>query len=372
VSQVFVNYRRDDAAGFAGRLHADLARRLGESRVFRDVTIPPGVDYIDHINQLLSACRVLVAVIGPRWLNAADREGRRRLEKPDDLVRLEIEAALRRPDVEVIPVLVDGALMPDAAELPASLTHLARRNAHEMTDRRWDYDLGVLVERLERALGPPAGQEARQPARWNVALLEAIACAALAGLVARAVYDPPDFPGRDAPLGERILHGVVDHGPLWALVGAAVVTWLAVRRHVPRAPIPAALLGLAAGAVGGAAGGAVLRGLYDDLELELWQARGGAFVITGGLLGFALAGGRGGVSRFEAALAGVVGGLLATALRQLTTPEPGAAPVPTTMGQAVVIVGCIAAVVLASAREPAHDLGGAPPAVPARSGPAAR
>ena len=127
--RVFISYRRQESSGLAGRLYDRLAARFGDDQVFMDVdTIALGVDFAEVITQAVSTCEVLLAVIGPRWLTATDEDGRRRLDDPDDLVRLEIAAALER-DIRVIPILVEGAVMPRRQQLPEALAGLARRNA---------------------------------------------------------------------------------------------------------------------------------------------------------------------------------------------------------------------------------------------------
>src|SRR5262249_58258522 len=104
----------------AGRLYDRLADRFGEGQVFMDVdTIEPGVDFAEEISRAVAACQVLLAIIGPNWLTATDERGGRRLDNPDDLVRLEIEAALAR-GVRGIPILGEGAVMPGRAGLPES------------------------------------------------------------------------------------------------------------------------------------------------------------------------------------------------------------------------------------------------------------
>jgi hypothetical protein len=109
---IFISYRRQETRHLAGRLYDRLAARFGLDQVFMDVaTIEPGVDFAEAIDQAVGACRVLLAVIGSHWLTAADDAGQRRLDHPDDLVRLEVEAALAR-NVRVIPILVDDAVMP--------------------------------------------------------------------------------------------------------------------------------------------------------------------------------------------------------------------------------------------------------------------
>ena len=150
--RIFISYRRDDSRGYAGRLQGDLSRRYSDEHVFRDVEIPPGADFGEYITGLVDKCNVVLAIIGPGWLDARDREGERRIDKPDDWVRLEIERALARDGVEVIPVLVDGARLPPREELPESLLALRRRNAFELSDRRWDYDVDQLGQHLDRVL----------------------------------------------------------------------------------------------------------------------------------------------------------------------------------------------------------------------------
>ena len=116
--QIFISYRREDASYPAGRLYDNLHSRFPQNEIFMDVdSIKPGIDFVQTIEERVGACDVLVAVIGKRWLSAADEEGRRRLDNPDDFVRVEVCTALKR-GVRVIPVLVEGALMPPASQLP--------------------------------------------------------------------------------------------------------------------------------------------------------------------------------------------------------------------------------------------------------------
>ena len=151
---IFISYRRQDSQSAAGRLADSLKERLPEATLFRDVeTIEAGADFVNAINTALKSCGVLLAVIGPHWISIQDPAGGRRLENPNDYTRLELATALGRADVRVIPVLVDGALMPVAEDLPADLKALARRNALELTDKRWDYDISQLVATLRRTLG---------------------------------------------------------------------------------------------------------------------------------------------------------------------------------------------------------------------------
>ncbi len=111
-------------------------------------SISPGTDYVDVVNGALTDCDVVLPIIGPRWLTAESSKGQRRLDNPHDFVRLEIEAALAG-GVRVIPVLVGGAEMPEPGEIPESLVPLVRRNAFELSDRRWRPDVSELLRVLE-------------------------------------------------------------------------------------------------------------------------------------------------------------------------------------------------------------------------------
>ena len=150
---IFISYRRQDSQSAAGRLADHLREHMAEVPIFRDVeTIEPGIDFVDAIGKALESCGILLAVIGPRWSTMTDTGGRRRLDDPGDYARLEIATALKRSDVRVIPVLVEGATMPAADDLPEELKPLARRNAIELTDKRWEFDVSMLIETLRKAL----------------------------------------------------------------------------------------------------------------------------------------------------------------------------------------------------------------------------
>ncbi len=168
-SRIFVSYRRGDSRGDAGRLTDKLKSHFGEKQIFRDVeAIEAGVDFVEALNQAVSRCAALLAVIGPNWVKIADERGQRRLDDPNDFVRLEIAAALQR-DIRVIPVLVGGAVMPKSEDLPPGLESLARRQAHELSDPRWDFDVGQLIETLEKAGIRPARRPRAEvsESRWS-------------------------------------------------------------------------------------------------------------------------------------------------------------------------------------------------------------
>jgi dipeptidyl aminopeptidase/acylaminoacyl peptidase len=156
--RVFISYRRQESSDIAGRLYDRLAGHLGEGQVFMDVdTIALGVDFAEVITQAVSTCEVLLAVIGPQWLTATNQRGDRRLEDPDDIVVLEIAAALER-DIRVIPILVAGAQMPRRQELPENLAGLARRNALSLRHESFRSDADRLLAAIEPIVRPSASE----------------------------------------------------------------------------------------------------------------------------------------------------------------------------------------------------------------------
>jgi len=198
VAGIFLSYRRSDAEGQAGRLYDELAGHFGQDAVFMDVAgIEAGRDFRQAIDKHVTSCGVLLAIIGREWLAATDANGRRRLDDPNDFVRLEVATALKR-DIPVVPVLVRGAVMPQATELPADCADLCYRNAVELTHARWNSDVQVLIKALTRYVGanqapapqteelsasaggapPPAGiarQQSRGAKPWLIAMPIAMA-----------------------------------------------------------------------------------------------------------------------------------------------------------------------------------------------------
>ncbi len=150
---IFISYRRVDTEGYAGRIYARLAERFGFEHVFMDVTdISVGENFVDAIGQAINSCRVVILLIGPRWHTVTDEMGRKRLDDPHDFVRLEVKSALDH-NIFVIPVLVHGAKMPQAGDLPVDLAGLSRLNAIEIRHRHFDKDVEYLVAELERHFG---------------------------------------------------------------------------------------------------------------------------------------------------------------------------------------------------------------------------
>jgi hypothetical protein len=158
---IFISYRRDDTGGEAGRLFDDLVRSFGENSVFMDVSgINPGADFRKAIDDNVSSCGVLLAIIGPTWSSISGPTGGRRLDDPNDFVRLEIGSALAR-DIAVIPVLVHDAKMPRPEDLPEALKELAFRNSVEITHARWNSDVQLLTDALTRYVAPTAATDTK-------------------------------------------------------------------------------------------------------------------------------------------------------------------------------------------------------------------
>lgn len=146
---LFISYRRQDSRETVGRLHDHLRQAFEEQHLFLDVDRQaPGEDYRVVIGRALERAEVVLAVIGTRWLDATDGEGRRRLDDPRDMVRIELEIAFER-DLRVIPVLIEGASMPGAVDVPPSLQPLCYRTAVPV---RPDPDFKSDVQRLVVAL----------------------------------------------------------------------------------------------------------------------------------------------------------------------------------------------------------------------------
>ena len=193
--RIFISYRRADSGGWARSLHDHLEERLGTGRSFRDVAMEAGVDFHEHVESLLDRCDVLLAVIGRRWASITDADGRRRLDDPGDLVAARSRGRWSARTSRSSPCWSDGAKMPAEHDLPPDLAPLTRRQAVELTDARWEYDVDKLTQRLRDLVGEkPHGP-------WWRALARA---------------------GGDTVVA--------------ALVGAALLLWAAFGSHVDQGP----------------------------------------------------------------------------------------------------------------------------------------
>lgn len=340
-ARIFISYRRADSAGWAGRLHDDLRERFGADRVFRDVAITPGVDFIDHIEGVMDGCEVLLAVIGPRWATVTGPSGVPRLNDRDDLVRLEIERALKRRDVHVIPVLVEGAVMPTADDLPEGLQALTRRNAVEITDQRWDYDVERLCDCLRSVLGestvwtavarpaePVTAPPPPAPAPEAMTVVAAlVAGAALAGILGAVLTGPiaearPKGDVGAGPwsgpwlgeVGERLGLYAAQRAIVWAVVAAVVLgAIVAVRRRAggPGGAGRAVLGGLGVGALAGLADATTYIALRYVADWQQLLGYSVSVAVGAAMVGAVVARAAGARSAGGAALAAVGGGFLA-------------------------------------------------------------
>jgi hypothetical protein len=342
--KVFICYRREQTAAHAGRLYDAMVARFGEEHVFMDVDLAPGVDFAERITEVVSGCLALIVVMGPNWATVEDEDGQRRIEDPADFVRLEVETGLGRSDVTPIPVLVSGARMPRREDLPPGLQPIARRNALELSEGRWSYDVGRLFTALDDLLpgstragnvtvthAPTPAPGPAPAASGGGAVLEgalvAGGVAAVARLLGEAIPIPEEPHGVTAgePDGqtvretvEHIVGFIAQEMLVLGLVGAALAIWIAlrIRRIDPGRP---GRRGLLVGALAGAVSAAIWAlpvylpddkvGFHERSQIEL-----AAIAVAGGLLG-ALIGslwgrGRKGVGFVCGALAGFLFQLL--------------------------------------------------------------
>jgi hypothetical protein len=168
---IFVSYRRVDSRVYAGRLFDRLTHHFGPERVFMDVEdgIARGEDFPKEIEKAINTATAVVVVIGRQWLSCISLDGKPRLQHPDDWVRGEIRVALKR-GVVLLPVLVDGASMPPPEEVPDDIRALTRRQASEISDTRWTYDVGEIIKVLEHVI-PVQGRDRRWVRRATVAAI---------------------------------------------------------------------------------------------------------------------------------------------------------------------------------------------------------
>ncbi len=153
MSTIFMSYRRHDARAVSEQLYRDLSDVFGKTKVFRDSnTLMPGLDFTQEITKHIQSAKVMIVLIGHHWLTDSDPTGLHNLDSPTDYVRREILAGIAQ-DIPIIPVLIDGAKMPSAQELPPDLLQLERCQAFEITTTRWKYDVSQLIQQLESLLG---------------------------------------------------------------------------------------------------------------------------------------------------------------------------------------------------------------------------
>jgi hypothetical protein len=230
LNSIFISYRRDDSEGEAGRLCDDLAEIFHEQSVFMDVnTIQPGRDFRKAIDESIHKCSVLLAIVGQGWLDSKDGSGQKRLDDGNDFVRLEIASALVR-DIPVIPVLVRGAKMPRAEQLPADLGELAYRNAVELTHARWKSDLQVLIRALRPYMEAPDQEISRDNLSADGAISGPASSIPPPEVQAQPAAGPPGMEGADLQQLIRELAAYI--GPI-----AEVVVKRAAKRATSRSDL---------------------------------------------------------------------------------------------------------------------------------------
>jgi hypothetical protein len=152
--RIFISYRREDTAAEARSVYQRLERSFGSKRLFMDVdSIIKGRDFNEALAETLQTCAVMLAIIGRNWLSAHDDAGKRRLDDPNDFVRLEIAAALKR-NIPIIPVRVEGVRVPAGSELPEDIKRLAMRQAAILTHENFSGDMSRIERDLKSLLTP--------------------------------------------------------------------------------------------------------------------------------------------------------------------------------------------------------------------------
>jgi hypothetical protein len=233
MGRIFISYRRADAAAMSERIYTAMAARFGRKHVFRDTQdIPVGVRFPEFLQQTLLQCQVAFVLIGPHWLSAANPDGSRRLDDPDDFVRREVETALSH-GLLVCPLLLEGASMPAVADLPVSLQEVHWHNALPIrgTDAEFTQDMKRLADDIKKAVGGKGGDLVERFAIVGRTTAIPLAAGAVAGAAA----------ARSGGLGKLLGQGCASVG---AKVGAAVLA-VAVASSVlvaiahPSPPFPA-------------------------------------------------------------------------------------------------------------------------------------
>ncbi|MBT8185947.1 MAG: toll/interleukin-1 receptor domain-containing protein [Eudoraea sp.] len=152
MASVFITYRRSDSSSATGRIADRLQSHFGQGKIFYDIdTIPLGVDFRTFISDQLDKTDVFLVVIGDEWIGAKDAEGNRRIDDPNDWVRIEVSAALARENIPVIPVMVGAASCPPPMEeLPGELADLSARNAIILrSDSTFEGQIEKLIAYIE-------------------------------------------------------------------------------------------------------------------------------------------------------------------------------------------------------------------------------
>jgi len=192
--KIFINYRREDARGTAGRLVDTLGAYFGDGRVFRDVeSIEGGANFEQVLATTVGSAAAVIVLIGPDWVKATDATGKRRLHEPGDWVAQEIASALER-NLPVFPVLIEDTPMPRSEDLPDALRPLLRHNAMSISDERWEYDVARLAKVVALDVPGSAAERRLGRGRLVVSLLLLLSICVPTGIVGWNVYHAPAEP----------------------------------------------------------------------------------------------------------------------------------------------------------------------------------
>ena len=271
--------------------------------------IDPAQLFPNAIERAAGSCHALLAVIGKDWATIPGRDGRPRLENPEDWVRREIETALDRDGVVVIPVVVGGGRVPDPEELPESLRPLSYRQAQYLNQRSWDYDFRSLLGALPR------------PSVTAVAIACLVTAFVAAVIVSQLVTELMPAPKDQSSEAASIAVTVARRTATWAFIGAAIAGSIMIAAGRCPHALSRTLAGLGFGALAGAVGG-----LVDSLPSILnidetgWD-RPAAFGLTGALIGVLL----GGMWGHGHKLLGLALGAGAALLANAAIPDPDTA-----------------------------------------------
>jgi hypothetical protein len=310
---IFISYRRLESSGYAGRISSQLAQVFGTNNIFMDVTGIGGArKFREVIDSALNSCDAFIAVIGPQWTTVTNEGGTPRIQAPNDHVRRELAAALARPDVDVVPVLVGDARMPGQHELPPDLAELRAWQAVQLSERHWNEDMGGLIQSLGGSVESDEVIDEDDSAQTSTAL--PLLAVALGLLVAAGPAYAAYKAGLHVKRGDHahtVAHFAAGWAAFWAVlcaVVAAVVTAMGPDRNevVPRAA-RGLLVGLICGGAGGIVDGLIRMNNDDHKKAAIVLG----FAVTGALFGLSrIAGNSRTVGAVAGAAAGALGGVL--------------------------------------------------------------
>jgi TIR domain len=263
---IFISYRRDDEGhGIAHGIQQYLEREFGSGKVFIDVDMHAGAKFKNVLELRLAESKVLLALIGPRWLDARDDVGNRRLDDPNDWVRLEIAQALKR-DIAVIPVCIEGADLPKKSALPGDIQGLVDHQAVTVTTTGFRNEMKGLASDIRRSSSRWPFKNAAVP--WGAGVVIAAAAVAvvywsLVGNFLRYTTGPPDHQEKPATLSSpKVSQSEI-------AVGREIVNappgGIAVGGNIVNAPVINGLDETARAAIlAGISGTKLLHGEYDS------------------------------------------------------------------------------------------------------------